>query len=280
MQPSLEILLQQLRDKPLAPDERQSLVASARELARADERFPEDVRALVFLDPSEASADAAGLLAILGLDDLGDLLTEALGAQIVEVDGSLDVEEQVWAPYSAAIRSSVIDLAGELEVSDVVFRTVGADERRAPVRDAVLSACGPVEVVEQVLAAVGLVDSRPAIAAAIHAEAGAVDIVEPVLTAVAPRKRLFDLPKAANDPRPAAWYRRSGFIGVALAAAAALLLTFTRGPVGSAEFDIHPLVFAQAGDVVIEDLTVGDGVQVIQIEGADGSVILWVDEEA
>ena len=40
------------------------------------------------------------------------------------------------------------------------------------------------------------------------------------------------------------------------------------------------MLFAHAGEVVVEDLSYGDDVQVLQTEGDEGAVILWVDEEA
>ena len=44
-----------------------------------------------------------------------------------------------------------------------------------------------------------------------------------------------------------------------------------------------PMVFASAAEVVVEDLDYADTVQVMQTEGDEGAVIIWVaepDEEA
>ena len=43
--------------------------------------------------------------------------------------------------------------------------------------------------------------------------------------------------------------------------------------------EVPELVFASASDVVVEDLSFGDGVQVFQTEGDDGALVLWIEEE-
>ena len=41
-----------------------------------------------------------------------------------------------------------------------------------------------------------------------------------------------------------------------------------------------PLQFAAAGEVVVHELEYSENVQVFQVEGDEGAMILWVDEEA
>jgi hypothetical protein len=98
------------------------------------------------------------------------------------------------------------------------------------------------------------------------------------------------MPAPANDVRGFGWFaRRATWGAVALAAAALLAFLVGRSSVPGGTSDPmsvatttpveqEHLEFAQAADTVIEDLEYADGVQVAQIEGSDGAVILWVDD--
>lgn len=281
MMSTLDTLLLELRDRPPAADALGAVLSRARDLVLVDDRIPAEMRDIVFVDPAEASSDAAGLLAVLGLDNLGDLLAAAIQSELGEgeqVAASLVEDEVVWAPIGATIRSAVVAAAGPVEVVEPVLQHVGLREFRVPVRAAVYAAAGNIDVAPEVLAALGLREREVPVAAAVRAEAGPVDVVEPVLERVAPQVRV---PAPANDPRPFAWMRATGWAATALVAAAAVLLAIGRGDDDGMRVAAGGLLpAARAGEVVIEDLALGAGVEVVELEGADGSVILWVDEEA
>lgn len=275
MPPTLDNLLIQLRDGTAPPTER--VLEQVRALVREDMRIPPDMMDILFVDPLEAPSDAAGLLGLFGLDDLGPRIAAAIEAELAErltkeaprpwtspardalvpQDNTnhmaeLALTEPDWAPVGAAVEEAVRVSAGRIEIADGVLGRVGLPAGMIPLREAVLAAAGRVDVADAVLAAVGL------------------------------RHTPVRVPRPANNPRPAAWFRSWMVAGTALAAAAALLLTVERFPADRTTMgDGHRLLPpAMAGEVVIEDLALGAGVQVIEIEGADGSVILWVEEEA
>ena len=108
----------------------------------------------------------------------------------------------------------------------------------------------------------------------------------------------MDIPVPANSRRWAAW----GAVAV-LAAAVMLAVLFQNG-IGSSPSAVGPTVaenddpfvvgepeipvrtldddlkFASSEEVVVHDLQYGENVQVMQVDGDEGAVILWVDEEA
>ena len=69
-----------------------------------------------------------------------------------------------------------------------------------------------------------------------------------------------------------------GLVALAAAALVGVVIGRMANPLVGGESDL--MLFAQAGDVVVEDLSYGDSVQVFQFEGEQGAVILWVDEGA
>jgi hypothetical protein len=143
-------------------------------------------------------------------------------------------------------------------------------------RDGLADEARGVDVSDAVMASLGI-GALP-LAEAIRFEAGPVGIADAVMRSIS-TPVVEPTPKPANDPTFRA-ARRWGMGIVALAAAALVAIVVGRlaSPPGGA--DEHPLLFAQAGDVVVEDLRFDDDVQVFQIEGEQGAVILWVDEGA
>lgn len=133
----------------------------------------------------------------------------------------------------------------DADVAADVMEVLGLDEA-LPVADAVTFEAGTIDVSGRVMAEIGLA-ARP------------IPVAVPA-----------PLPIVANNARGFRW------AAIALAAAALLALVVGRGEMGADP--PQELVFAQAGDVVVEDLTYAEGVQVVQLEGADGAVILWVDD--
>jgi len=101
-------------------------VERARELARADARLPEDLRRIALVDDDDLEGDAAGLLAVLGADDLGGMLTGAIVAEAgrpppmddVIDEAALDAQHWTLRPdLVAAVRRE----AGEIDVVDAVM---------------------------------------------------------------------------------------------------------------------------------------------------------------
>lgn len=138
------------------------------------------------------------------------------------------------------------------------------------------------DVAADVMAALGLDQALP-VADAVSFEAGTIDVSDRVMAEIGLAARPIPVapwarPIAVPAPLPFAANNARGFrwAAVALAAAALLALVVGRGEMGADP--PQELVFAQAGDVVVEDLVYADGVQVVQLEGTDGAVILWVDD--
>ncbi|MEQ1568479.1 MAG: hypothetical protein ABMA64_22775 [Myxococcota bacterium] len=354
MTSNLETLLFQLRDGPTDA----AVLARARALAVDDERIPADLREFVLVDPAEAPSDAAGLLAVLGVDDLGAALSAEIyqsSDSVLRHHGSSDsvlqsVEEVTdamlaevdaeWAPIGASLREGLAELASSVELADVVLRRLpladfawgpvlseavareagvvdvtaavhaslrtegGPGLEWAPVAAAVHAEAGGVELADLVCAALGLPAHLP-VSSAVHAEAGSVELADDVLTSVGLALQLplgaavraeagaVDLadqvlaaigagrsaiaPNPVRLPPPANNLR--WFAAGVLSIAAAVLATVTAAQLTGGPGAPAAMLFAHAGDVVIEDLSYGDNVQVLQIEGDDGAVILWVDEE-
>lgn len=219
----------------------------ARALVEADDTLPDDVRTVALTVPEEATEDAGALLALLGLEPL-------------ELPGS---------PSGKPSFRNGDAFAVEADVADDVMAALGL-ERSLPIAEAVASEAGTIDVAGRVMAELGAAihpirdaASAPRRDAASAPRRGAASAPRPVALPV-------PLPFVANNARGFRW------AAVALAAAALFALILGRGE-RSAE-ETEPLVFAQAGDVVVEDLTYAEGVQVVQLEGADGAVILWVDD--
>jgi hypothetical protein len=290
---TLESLLVAIRDGTAGPE----VLSRARELASADERIPEELRAEVLLDPAEASSDAAGLLAVLGADDLGALLLSAVMEEL-ELKEAADLEfDDAWTPIGTALREGLVAEAHHFEITDAVMRRipltdfpwgsllaeavaheagtadvahkvlVGLEiQGLAPIATAIRAEAGTVELTARVMSELKLAESLP-VAEAIRAEAGSVDVVDRVMLLVAPQETLV----AAN-------YR---WVYASLLVAAITLLVVVTGrlvtPVGG---PAEMLQFARASEVVVEDLNYANDVQVMVLEGNDGAVIIWFDEEA
>lgn len=297
---TLENLLMRLRDGSASADD----LAQARSLARSDARLPEELRDEVLVVEGEAASDAAALLMLLGAPDpLTGLLGEAVGAEAGEPAaprdawdaladglreglraeaGEIDLAEAVgqriggW-PWSAAVAEAVRVEAGEAEVDAEVLAAL--ELSGPPVAEAVRWAAGEVEVAQAVMAALSI--EGPAVREAVAAEAGSVDVAASVMAAVAPVAASPVVVAPAPTPAPANDARGWTWAGVALAAVA--LVVVVVGQLGSpfgAGLEPAALSFAQAGEIVVEDLSYGDDVQVFQTEGEQGAVIIWVDEEA
>lgn len=306
---TLETLLSQIRDGTAGPAD----LERARVLVQVDERIPPDLRDEVLRDPADAEADAVGLLAILGVEDslFGDIAAavhEESGLFVpgafepIEVDLSLD---DAWEPLGRALSEGLVAEADGVEIADIVMRRLPITGFAwGPVLvDAVAHEAGPSDVADDVFVTLGLAESAP-VASAIAAEAGEIDIVGAVMAALAAELPLVVSPVAeavraeagtvnvvpavmgivvpdpARLPRPANDNRGWAFGAVVLAATALLAIAVGRLATPLSGVVDAGLLFARAGDVVVEDLSYADNVQVFQTEGDQGAVILWLDEEA
>lgn len=302
---TLETLLERVRDGVASVDE----VAQARSLVAHDARLPEELREVALRDDDDLEADAVGLLAVLGADPLfGDVLREALDDEaasgdfdevpdgwevvatalregLVAMADGVDVADAVmhripapsWA-WGPALADAVRAEAGEVDVADAVMASLGA-EAFAPVADAVHAEAGEVDVADAVMASLGAEAFAP-VADAVRAEAGEVDVADAVLAELAPAAAAMP-PAVQTAPAVPAQANGRWAMRAFLAAAVALLAVGvsqglmggeTNAP-GGAE-----IVFAAAGDVVVEDLDYADDVVVMQAEGDEGAVILWMED--
>src|SRR5262249_5113665 len=143
MKATLEHLLKQLRDRSVAGNELLRTLARVRELVERDERVPDELRPVLFTDPADAESDAAGLLVVLGRDDLGEVL--ALALEIEAGPGVVDpaAEEAAWAPVGAALRESIARAAGRIEVASDVAVMAGLPAL-PPLAQALAWAAGPI----------------------------------------------------------------------------------------------------------------------------------------
>jgi hypothetical protein len=303
---SLENLLVRLRGGDVRPGDRES----AASLVAGDARIPDELRAELFRSDDDVAADAAGVLALLGLDDLGAVLADGIRAEAAQVGLSeLEADDAAWAEIAAALveglraESAQVDVAeavsrrlplaafahgglvapavageaGAVEVAAEVAAAIGASS--LPVADAVRAEAGSIDLADAVLAALALPSVD--VAGAVRSEAGSVDVVAEVMARVG-AWRADDAPVTVA---PVANGSRWSFAGFAMAAA--LLVSVVVSRFESPALEVPPVVavatqavFAHAGEVVIEDLQYDANVQVIQTEGDDGAVILWIDEEA
>jgi hypothetical protein len=149
----------------------------------------------------------------------------------------------------------------------------------APVAAAVVAEAGEIDVVSAVFAELGLAELPVAEAVAAEAgEVGALDVpgLAPAVVQPAPA-----VPAPAN---------RGWAVGALVMAAVALLVfAMAQMPGGTPESveiagtrapapQMAEIVFAAAGDVIVEDLDYADDVVVMQAEGEEGAVILWMED--
>lgn len=178
-----------------------------------------------------------------------------LAARRLMTDPAAGREMTAYAELGRNLRASVLEEAGEI----------------GSVWPAVASAIGIAEPDE-----VPGYDGA-AVAAAVRAEAGTIDVTADVMRLI--RRRSL-APVEEIEAAPA----NRGFTWGAIAVAAVAILTllvgrnFTATPVPVEE----PIEFASAAEITVDDLSYGEDtlVQVIQEEGDDAALIIWVDEGA
>lgn len=215
--------------------------------------------------------------------------------------GTVDVTEAVMGRVSREatgwVHGPVLGEAtrfegGRVDVAEQVMDQCG-DASAVPLADAVRSLAGSVDLADQVAAKLGLDEGLP-IAEAVRAEAGQVDVVEAVQAAIASSAVWTSegTPEAAAPTGRAANRGFSAWAGLASVAAAAVLavglwagnapseVQVVASSVTPQKLQIPEMRFASASEVVVEDLSYSDTVQVMQTEGDEGALIIWLDEEA
>jgi hypothetical protein len=247
---------------------------------------------------------ADGVLAALGIADPGaGLLGEALRADAPELaDGvlaALGIADPGAGLLGEALRADAPELA------DDVLAALGIADPGAGLLGEALRADAP-ELADDVLAALGIADARVDLRGALHAgpapalwDAVAADLgIEADPDALPGWPADADLVRAALvDPRGApdvagpvmarlglerpvrrAAPRSYGFAGVALAAAAALLLVFTRPLAPLSEAGLA-LQLSPINQVEIEELSASEGamVQVLQFD-ENAPTIIFIED--
>jgi len=180
---TLEKLLEHIRDGEATAEQ----IAEARELAAHDARLPEEIRSEVLIDADELVAVAVGLLAVLGSDDFGDLLKEALFDELDIADDVMAAISAVTPPVADAVRDEAGDIGIDrgLGSASVLFTAETLEELGdlgLPIRDAVLAEAGHVDIAAAVMSKLDI-DST-GLADAIRAEAGDIDITAETLAAL------------------------------------------------------------------------------------------------
>ena len=228
--------------------------------------------------------------------------------------GTVDVSHGVFAalemealPVAEAVRRE----AGLVDVAAVVISALELADGVMAVAEAVRQEAGPVDVGGAVLAelqisalpvaeavrfeageleSVEAAGESGAVAAAVRSEAGSVDVTDSVLSALAARRASTSEPPGQMPsaeaapmslPAPAnrAWsWGAMLMAAIVLCVVGASQLIGGLGPIESAQ--PAPMQFAAASEIVVDELEWSDAVQVMQTEGDEGALIIWVDEEA
>ncbi len=224
---------------------------------------------------AEAVRSEAGTVDVAGdaMADLGDALppvAEAVAAEAGEVDVVSAVLSELSLEGGVPVGEAVAAEAGEVDVVSAVLSELSL-EGGVPVGEAVAAEAGEVDVVAAVVEELGLASVREAVTA----EAGQVDVADQVLDTVAPAQPSV-LQEAPALPAPA--NRGWTWGAVVMAAVALLVVGLSQLPGLGGSTEDTDLVFASAGELVVEDLEFADDVTVIQAEGDEGAVILWMED--
>ncbi len=286
MDDRLESLLRRIRDGH-GTAETQS---EARALVADDDRIPAELRDLVLLDEAEAASDAAGLLSVLGADDLGEVLAAAVRAEGAEpsvlTEAQLEPDAE-WMVIAEVLRDGLRRIGRDVELATHTLARLTELQGWAwgPVVSAAVRAeAGPVDssLVGRVMEALSLTVRVPPVAEAVRAEAGTVDVAAAVLKELGLGAAAKMPSPVVEAPRPLAapannqqWHWAAA--GLVLAAAFLAMVLRGASPGGGSP---EPMTFAHASDIVVEDLSYGEGVEVFETLSDDGTVILWLDEEA
>ena len=208
-----------------------------------------------------------------------------VAASVMSSSGSVDVTESVlgrvdregsdWV-YGSALAAAVREEAGASPLATADVMAACDLEAGIPVAAALRHEMGRVDVSAAVYERLSS-GSAPPVGEAVRSEAGSVDVVDAVMREIGAGRRvlrdLSSVPPAAN--------RSWGAWATAAVAAAVLWVVAP----GAMEWNVgvgaeEPIRFAMAAEVIVEDLSYSDTVQVMQTEGDEGALIIWLDEEA
>ncbi len=240
------------------------------------------------------SDEAAAALVVdgsVGLDDdfddaAWDAVARVLREGLVAVADGFEIASAVmgrlpapaWA-YGPVTAEAVRGEAGAVEVVGEAMAHLGG--ALTPVAEAVASEAGTVDVVGSALTELSLEAGLP-VSDAVASEAGAAEVAVEVLGTVGgilptalptPPSVLQDAP-----PVPAPANRGWTWGAVVMAAVALLVVGLYQLPGGSTDSPLLDFEFAAAGELVVEDLDYADDVTVMQAEGDEGAVILWMED--
>lgn len=227
---------------------------------------------------SHAVRDAAGTVAVADV-----VMAGIVGADLPEgwMAGVLDRELPDAVHVKAASRIAASSLLGA--------ELTGLASAGTRLRAAVEAGAGTVSLWDGVAKSIGIADPEAvtgwdgaAVRAAVLDEAGSVDVVRRVMAKV---RRSSAAPSERPEPRPA---NSAYWVAAAVAVAATILIVFGFSGIERMPSPGRPapdmgapgMVFAKADEIRVDDLNYADDatVQVIQEDGADAAMIIWVDE--
>lgn len=223
--------------------------------------------ALVAAVHAEAGPLEDRLLVDRVMMQIGAPLEVRIDRAIAEEAGRIDVADAVMTAVGAPglpLAAAIAAEGGRVDVVDAVLGAIGAPA--LPVADAVRDAAGEVELVDDVMRALG--QSR--VAAAVRFEAGpAPSVVDEVMARVR---------RTSLAPQASGWRAANGgpwFAAVAAIAATVLAVIGFR-PIDTPAPPV--LQFADASEIVVDDLQYGDNATVQVLQAPDDALIIWVDE--
>jgi hypothetical protein len=269
---------------------------------------------------AEALASEAGHVdfaeAVLNALGMREELTASVGPPLRAEAGTVEVAGQVLErlehrvlelPFAEALAAE----AGDVELVGAVFEQLGLDVPALGIGGAIAEESGSIDLAAEVTASIseaGVTSSPKGLSEAIRAAAGDVDDLWPAIAnAIAESDEVLPIREAVayeagdadlatrvmdaierdslgvvSELPPAANTGRWAFAAVVAIAAAAMVMFSVRLTIGElpSEPASQALQFAAAGELVVHDLEYSDNVQVFQVEGDEGAMIIWVDEEA
>jgi hypothetical protein len=312
----LDMLLIRIRDGEAGPED----VERARALVQTDSRLPEELREIALVEDIREDAvallavlghdDGFGALMSEAIMSESFEPVEETGAQVLDLNEAMEAE--LSRSFDWPLAEAIAFEAGQVELVTAVFEVLGIDLQLLGIGGAIADEAGAIDVsgdVSDSISGVGELGLSTAIGDAIRAsagdvgelwpaiareiavvdvgslpirealahEAGDADLVRDVMEAI----ERESLGVVAELPAPANTTRWGVAAVIAFAAAAMVMfgvrLTISELPVEPAS---PPLQFASAAEVVVHDLEYSDNVQVFQVQGDEGAMIIWVEEEA
>ncbi len=202
---------------------------------------------------------------------------EAVAQAVRESAGDFAWEgERPWAdvPVADAVRHE----SHSIELWPIVSRTLFKDWAGMPIRDAVTDGGGQVPELWSSIASSVDADPGVPVADAVRDQAGSVDLVSDVMLTLAPATTEIDVPAAANSSRFFMFLATAAVAAVALLAVA---VQFSGNP-GASVTSGGEMEFAKAGEVILEEMSYDEDVEVIVTlpdDEGDRPMIIRIYEE-